>query len=140
MLRIKGYYHDDNSATIIYENAENRSLENLLYEKQSTKARLAAKLKGNIVSQIAAAIQVLHSQNPPMIHGHLTSSNVLLDKEYTAKVTDYGLTPLKKYASVKSGYTIMDASVAPEYLCDHPKYVSATDTSADIYSFGFLLW
>ena len=75
-----------------------------------------------------------------MAHGHLTSSNILLDKDYNIKLTDFGLHSLKKYANVKIGYSIMDYAIAPEYLSDHPKYLQITDLPADIYAFGLLLW
>lgn len=140
LLKIRGYYHDDHSVTILYENAENFTLFNLLNSKQTAKPALALKLKGHIATQIAAAIQALHSHNPPFVHGHLTSSNVVLDKAFNAKLTDFGMPSLKKYASVKIGYSIMDASIAPEYLADRPKYLHIIDPAADIYAFGFLLW
>lgn len=139
-LRVRGHFDDDYSVTILYEDVGNGSLSDLLSTEPRLKGNLSEELKGNIVRQIAGAVQILHSQQPPCVHGHLISSNILLDKNYGAKLTDFGLPSLKKYANVKIGYTIMDPSIPPEFLSDRPKYVNITEPSADIYAFGFLLW
>jgi len=135
---MRGYYNDDYSITILYEHVDNKSLHSLLHDAKDTKNALSDKMKGKFVTQIAAALQTLHSQN--LVHGHLTSANVLLDKEFDVKLADCGLPSLKKYVSVKTGYSIMDASIPPEYMSDTAKYINMTEPSADIYSFGFLLW
>eukprot|EP01117_Protostelium_nocturnum_P009304 TRINITY_DN3334_c0_g1_i1.p1 TRINITY_DN3334_c0_g1~~TRINITY_DN3334_c0_g1_i1.p1 ORF type:complete len:1152 (+),score=371.99 TRINITY_DN3334_c0_g1_i1:154-3609(+) len=110
---------------------------------------------------IAKGMKYLHSQNPPVIHHNLNSSNVLISKEKSIKITDFflGNRMLKEFSddilsewaipdkkagkSSATGQTKMDekqraASVpywmAPEVL-ENVEY----DKEIDVYSFGMIL-
>ena len=85
MLKVRGSYIDNNTVIILSDYAKNGSLHSLLHSKQksllndiSAKKELNRDLKYEIACQISLAIQFLHKQNPAMIHGNLTSNNVLV--------------------------------------------------------------
>ena len=65
-----------------------------------------------------------------------------MDAKYKVKLADYGLDSIRKNASVSFGikHTNTSPYTPPELLTEKPKLVTATSTSADIYSFGILLW
>ncbi|KIJ63536.1 hypothetical protein HYDPIDRAFT_29333 [Hydnomerulius pinastri MD-312] len=44
-----------------------------------------------LLGDIASGLQYLHSFKFPVIHGDLTSKNVLIDEDYNARLTDFGL-------------------------------------------------
>ncbi|CAJ1977131.1 unnamed protein product [Sphenostylis stenocarpa] len=49
----------------------------------------------SIILDIAKAIHYLHSLDPPVIHGDIKPSNILLDNSFSAKLADFGLARLK---------------------------------------------
>ncbi|KAK8671215.1 hypothetical protein V6N13_037817 [Hibiscus sabdariffa] len=84
----------------------------------------------------ARGMNYLHNCNPPIIHRDLKSSNLLVDKNWTVKVGDFGLSRLKHetYLSTKNGKGTPQW-MAPEVLRSEP-----SDEKSDVYSFGVILW
>ncbi|XP_019155902.1 PREDICTED: serine/threonine-protein kinase EDR1 [Ipomoea nil] len=85
---------------------------------------------------VARGMNYLHCRNPPIVHRDLKSSNLLVDKSWTVKVGDFGLSRLK-YATLltaKSGGGTPQW-MAPEVLRNEP----STEKS-DVFSFGVILW
>ncbi|VFQ63245.1 unnamed protein product [Cuscuta campestris] len=54
---------------------------------------------------VARGMNYLHTRNPPIVHRDLKSSNLLVDKSWTVKVGDFGLSKLKNATllSARSG-------------------------------------
>ncbi|KAG2726881.1 hypothetical protein I3843_01G129700 [Carya illinoinensis] len=85
---------------------------------------------------IARGMNYLHRYNPPIIHRDLKSSNLLVDKNWTVKVGDFGLSRLKHdtYLTTTSGKGTPQW-MAPEVLRNEP-----SDEKSDVYSYGVILW
>ncbi|KAL0457502.1 UNVERIFIED_CONTAM: putative serine/threonine-protein kinase SIS8 [Sesamum latifolium] len=85
---------------------------------------------------IARGMNYLHHCNPPIVHRDLKSSNLLVDKNWTVKVGDFGLSRLKHetYLTTKTGKGTPQW-MAPEVLRNEP-----SDEKSDVYSFGVILW
>ncbi|XP_026429174.1 LEAF RUST 10 DISEASE-RESISTANCE LOCUS RECEPTOR-LIKE PROTEIN KINASE-like 1.4 [Papaver somniferum] len=85
---------------------------------------------------IARGMSYLHHCNPPIVHCDLKSSNLLVDKNWTVKVGDFGLSRIKHatYLSMMSGNGTPQW-MAPEIIRNDP-----TDEKSDVYSFGVVLW
>ncbi|GER40511.1 protein kinase family protein [Striga asiatica] len=85
---------------------------------------------------VARGMNYLHHRNPPILHGDLKSSNLLVDKSWTVKVGDFGLSKLKRatFLTSKSGRGT-PPWMAPEVLQNEP----STEKS-DVFSFGVILW
>ncbi|KZV47715.1 map3k delta-1 protein kinase [Dorcoceras hygrometricum] len=85
---------------------------------------------------IARGMNYLNHCNPPIVHRDLKSSNLLVDKNWTVKVGDFGLSRLKHetYLTTKTGKGTPQW-MAPEVLRNEP-----SDEKADVYSFGVILW
>ncbi|KAI3907260.1 hypothetical protein MKW92_005145 [Papaver armeniacum] len=86
--------------------------------------------------QEARGMSYLHHCNPPIIHCDLKSSNLLVDKNWTVKVGDFGLSRIKHatYLSMMCGNGTPQW-MAPEVIRNDP-----TDEKSDVYSFGVVLW
>ncbi|KAG4180561.1 hypothetical protein ERO13_A10G172600v2 [Gossypium hirsutum] len=96
-----------------------------LLQRNTTK--LGWRRRVSMALDIARGMNYLHNCNPPIIHRDLKSSNLLVDKNWTVKVGDFGLSRLKHktYLTTKSGKGTPQW-MAPEVLRSEPsdeKYV-----------------
>ena len=93
----------------------------------------------SILHDVALGLCYLHRQTPPIIHRDLSSNNVLLTANMTAKISDLGvarilnLTPLQVSRMTQTPGT--PAYMPPEVMVADPKY----DTSVDEFSYGILM-
>ncbi|KAI3422756.1 Protein kinase domain-containing protein, partial [Psidium guajava] len=85
---------------------------------------------------VARGMNYLHHRNPPIVHQDLKSSNLLVDKNWTVKVGDFGLSRLKNATllTARSGRGTPQW-MAPEVLRNEP-----SNEKSDVYSFGVILW
>lgn len=82
---------------LVYEYMPNGSLEKWLHleEGQPQQRRLSILERLNIAIDVASALDYLHNQcQSPVAHCDLKPSNVLLDDDFTAHVSDFGLAQL----------------------------------------------
>jgi serine/threonine protein kinase len=80
-----------------------------------------------------------HLHNLDIIHRDFKSFNVLIDDNYHAKISDFGLAKLKIATASGSTNTKKTGSVrwrAPELF----KRGAVSNKACDIYSFGMVLW
>ena len=100
---------------------------------------LPKEINYSILDDVAVGLYYLHSQTPPIIHRDLSSNNVLLTANMTAKISDLGvarilnLTPLQVSRMTQTPGT--PAYMPPEVMVANPKY----DTSVDEFSYGILM-
>ncbi|CAL5206319.1 unnamed protein product [Lathyrus oleraceus] len=126
--------HED-SRFIIYELMQNGSLETQLHGPSHGSA-LTWHMRMKIALDTARGLKYLHEHcYPAVIHRDLKSSNILLDANFNAKLSDFGLAIIdgsQNKNNIKLSGTL--GYVAPEYLLDG----KLTDKS-DVYAFGVVL-
>ncbi|KAJ9559370.1 hypothetical protein OSB04_013984 [Centaurea solstitialis] len=103
---------------------------------QRNTTRLDWKKRLHMAMDIARGMNYLHRCNPPIIHRDLKSSNLLVDKNWTVKVGDFGLSRVKHetYLKTKIGKGTPQW-MAPELLRDEQ-----ANEKSDVYSYGVVLW
>lgn len=85
---------------------------------------------------VAKGINYLHCLNPPVVHWDLKSPNLLVDKNWTVKVCDFGLSRFKAHTFLSSKSIAGTPEwMAPEFLRGEP-----SNEKSDVYSFGVILW
>ncbi|KAK3231073.1 hypothetical protein Dsin_002954 [Dipteronia sinensis] len=85
---------------------------------------------------VAKGINYLHNLCPPILHWDLKSPNLLVDKNWTVKVCDFGLSRFKASTFISSKSVAGTPEwMAPEFLRGEP-----SNEKSDVYSFGVILW
>ncbi|CAL5440071.1 unnamed protein product [Camellia sinensis] len=135
IISLLGYSIDGDARLLVYELMPNGSLETQLHGPSRGSA-LTWHLRMKIALDIARGLEYLHEHcNPPVIHRDLKSSNILLDSDFNAKLSDFGLAVTdgtQNKNNIKLSGTL--GYVAPEYLLDG----KLTDKS-DVYAYGVVL-
>lgn len=77
----------------------------LFHVLQRNTTRLDWKRRLHVAMDIARGMNYLHHCNPPIVHRDLKSPNLLVDKNWTVKVGDFGLSRIKHhtYLNTNSG-------------------------------------
>ncbi|KAH9698982.1 putative LRR receptor-like serine/threonine-protein kinase [Citrus sinensis] len=122
---------------LIYEYMEKGSLERALFDANSS-TRLDWPTRVRICHGIAKGLKYLHEDNPSrkIVHRNIKPSNILLDGNLNAKVSDLGLAKLydeeNPYKFIQEKGTVV--YMAPEYAMR-----KAITEKVDVFSFGIVL-
>eukprot|EP00475_Leptophrys_vorax_P033390 TRINITY_DN5237_c0_g2_i1.p1 TRINITY_DN5237_c0_g2~~TRINITY_DN5237_c0_g2_i1.p1 ORF type:complete len:300 (-),score=37.39 TRINITY_DN5237_c0_g2_i1:259-1119(-) len=121
--------------SILSEFLSRGSLFRLLH-RPGAKETLKEDRRMRMAMDIARGINYLHHCNPMIVHRDLKTPNLLVDKNFTVKVCDFGLSRNKNstFLSSKSGAGTPEW-MAPEVLRNEP-----SNEKSDVYSFGVILW
>jgi len=132
IIQFYGASLDRGRYCLVMEYAENESLRKVLHE---AKTILTPEHKHAIALEVAQGLSYLHSQG--VVHCNLDSGNVLLDKDWHAKLSDFGLskTSFRSVRTVKQSHAVI-AGMAPELFEGRDKITPLSD----VYSYGVLLW
>ncbi|KAL6634241.1 hypothetical protein ACP70R_026912 [Stipagrostis hirtigluma subsp. patula] len=121
--------------SIVTEYLSRGSLYRLLH-RHGARENLDERRRLSMAFDVAKGMNYLHKRNPPIVHRDLKSPNLLVDKKYTVKVCDFGLSRLKANTFLSSKTAAGTPEwMAPEVLRDEP-----SNEKSDVYSFGVILW
>ncbi|KAH9605100.1 hypothetical protein KSS87_000266 [Heliosperma pusillum] len=138
LVNLIGYCADGDQRLLVYEYMSLGSLEDHLLDIQAGTRPLDWYTRMKIALDAAKGLEYLHDKaNPPVIYRDLKSSNILLDKDFHAKLSDFGLAKLgpvgdKAYVSTRVMGTY--GYCAPEY-----QRTGQLTIKSDVYSFGVVL-
>lgn len=137
LVRLLGYCAEGAHRMLVYEYVDNGNLEQWLHGDVGPCSPLTWEIRMNIILRTAKGLAYLHEGlEPKVVHRDIKSSNILLDKQWNPKVSDFGLAKL--LASEKSYITtrVMGTFgyVAPEYAS-----TGMLNERSDVYSFGILI-
>jgi serine/threonine protein kinase len=85
---------------------------------------------------VVKGMNYLHRSSPPIVHRDLKSPNLLVDKNWTVKVCDFGLSRLKHNTFLTS----KSSAGTPEWMAPEVLRNELSDEKSDVYSFGVILW
>ncbi|KAI3742806.1 hypothetical protein L1987_60502 [Smallanthus sonchifolius] len=135
LVKLIGYCCEDDHRLLVYEFMFRGSLENHLFRK--TSAPLSWSTRMMIALGAAKGLAFLHNAERPVIYRDFKTSNILLDSDYTAKLSDFGLAK----AGPQGDETHVSTRVMGTYGYAAPEYVMTGHLTArsDVYSFGVVL-
>ncbi|KAI3795908.1 hypothetical protein L1987_38568 [Smallanthus sonchifolius] len=137
LISLLGFCNKDGERILVYEHALHGSLDRHL---RATSLTWSQRLK--ICLEAARGISYLHDPNGTqqrVLHRDIKSSNILLDENWNAKVSDFGLSKIGP-ANQHYSFLISNAVGTPGYL--DPEYLEKyyLTKESDVYSFGVVLF
>ncbi|XP_021758851.1 probable serine/threonine-protein kinase PBL23 [Chenopodium quinoa] len=135
LVNLVGYCAEGPQRLLAYEFMENGSLEDHLLELKPNRKPLTWKTRMKIAAGAAKGLEYLHDiANPPVIYRDFKASNILLDKNFNPKLSDFGLAKL----GPTGNETHVSTRVMGTYGYCAPEYASTGQltTKSDVYSFG----
>ncbi|XP_055833781.1 receptor protein-tyrosine kinase CEPR2-like [Solanum dulcamara] len=129
----------EGSNLLVFEYLPNGNLfEALHQEVKAGKTELDWYRRYKIAVGTAKGIAYLHHDCfPPIIHRDIKSTNILLDEEYEAKVSDFGVAKVSEISSTVSEFSCFAGTHG--YLAPELAYTSRVTEKSDVYSFGVVL-
>ncbi|CAH9073612.1 unnamed protein product [Cuscuta europaea] len=138
LVSLIGYCADGDQRLLVYEYMPLGCLEDHLLDLHPNQAVLDWSKRMKIALHAARGLEYLHEKaNPPVIYRDLKSSNILLDKEFNGKLSDFGLAkvgPVGDNSHVSSRIMGTYGYCAPEY-----QRTGHLSVKSDVYSFGVVL-
>lgn len=138
LVSLIGYCYDGEQRLLVYEYMALGSLEDHLHDLPPDKEALDWNTRMKIAAGAARGLEHLHDKaNPSVIYRDFKSANILLDKEFNPKLSDFGLAKLgptsdKSHVSTRVMGTY--GYCAPEYAM-----TGQLTIKSDVYSFGVVL-
>ncbi|CAN6443207.1 unnamed protein product [Victoria cruziana] len=134
IVTLVGYGIKDEQRLLVYEFMEKRSLDIHLFASDAA-SRLPWTKRITIALGAARGLAFLHDAS--IIFRDMKASNILLDKDFNAKLSDFGLArdgPIGNMTHVSTKVIGTHGYAAPEYVES-----GCLTKKADVYSFGIVM-
>ncbi|KAG1347233.1 putative G-type lectin S-receptor-like serine/threonine-protein kinase [Cocos nucifera] len=136
LVRLRGFCSKGSERLLVYEYMSGGSLDSHLFQNNSTV--LDWKMRYQIILGIARGLAYLHEKcRECIIHCDIKPDNILLDKDFCAKVADFGMAKLigRDFSRVLTTMRGTIGYLAPEWISGLP-----ITSKVDAYSFGMMLF
>ncbi|XP_023739608.1 probable serine/threonine-protein kinase PBL17 [Lactuca sativa] len=135
LVKLIGYCCEEDHRLLVYEYMPSGSLEDYLFRRASATLNWSKRMK--IALHAAKGLAFLHDAERPVIYRDFKTSNILLDGEFNAKLSDFGLAkdgPMGDQTHVSTRVMGTYGYAAPEYIM-----TGHLTARSDIYGFGVVL-
>ncbi|KAH7656986.1 Non-specific serine/threonine protein kinase protein [Dioscorea alata] len=135
LVQLLGYCRRQGELLLVYDFMPNGSLEKFLFDK--TRPSLSWSQRFQVIKGVASGLLYLHEEwEQVVIHRDIKASNILLDSEFNAKVSDFGLARLYDHGSNPRTTRIVGTI---GYLAPELSKTGKATVSTDMYAFGTFL-
>ncbi|KAJ6431534.1 hypothetical protein OIU84_018922 [Salix udensis] len=135
LVKLIGYCLEGENQLLVYEFMPKGSLENHLFRRGVQPLSWAVRIK--VAIGAARGLCFLHDAKSQVIYRDFKASNILLDVEFNAKLSDFGLAkagPTGDRTHVSTQVMGTRGYAAPEYVA-----TGRLTAKSDVYSFGVVL-
>ena len=115
---------------IAMEYLEGQTLEDLIKKKTQFNYRIISQM----IIQICSALEYAHNQG--IVHRDIKPANIMVLKNYSVKVMDYGIARVDSSSMTKTGI----AMGTPNYISPEQLKGQSVDLRADIFSLGVVMY
>ncbi|XP_010534629.1 PREDICTED: probable leucine-rich repeat receptor-like protein kinase IMK3 [Tarenaya hassleriana] len=134
LLALRAYYlGPKGEKLVVFDYIPRGSLATYLHAR-GPDIRIDWPTRMKIIKDMARGLFYLHAHEN-IIHGNLTSSNVLLDENINAKISDYGLSRLM---TATAGSSVIATAGALGYRAPELSKLKKANTKTDVYSLGVI--
>uniref|UniRef100_A0A5B6ZFU0 Receptor-like serine/threonine-protein kinase n=1 Tax=Davidia involucrata TaxID=16924 RepID=A0A5B6ZFU0_DAVIN len=134
LVRLRGFCSENSHRLLVYDYMPNGPLSAYLHRDGQS---LSWEVRFGVATGMARGIAYLHEEcRDCIIHCDIKPENILLDKDFSAKVSDFGLAKLlgRDFSRVVATMRGTWGYVAPEWISG-----VAITAKADVYSYGMTL-
>ncbi|KAL5818557.1 hypothetical protein ACOSQ4_022399 [Xanthoceras sorbifolium] len=138
LVPLLGYCKVGEERLLVYEYMRYGSLEDVLHDPKKSGIKLNWSVRRKIAIGAARGLAFLHHNCiPHIIHRDMKSSNVLLDENLEARVSDFGMARLM--SAMDTHLSVSTLAGTPGYV--PPEYYQSfrCSTKGDVYSYGVVL-
>ncbi|XP_043697674.1 probable serine/threonine-protein kinase PBL17 [Telopea speciosissima] len=135
LVKLIGYCCEDDHRMLVYEYMACGSLEQQLFRKVCVLLTWSTRMK--IALGAAKGLAFLHGAERSIIYRDFKTSNILLDSDFNAKLSDFGLAkdgPMGDQTHVSTRVMGTYGYAAPEYIM-----TGHLTARSDVYGFGVVL-
>ncbi|CAL1414066.1 unnamed protein product [Linum trigynum] len=135
LVKLIGYCCEDEHRLLVYEYMASGSLEKHLFRRVGCTLTWSKRMK--IALDAAKGLAVLHGAERSVIYRDFKTSNILLDADFNAKLSDFGLAkdgPMGDQTHVSTRVMGTYGYAAPEYVM-----TGHLTARSDVYGFGVVL-
>ncbi|KAL0010675.1 hypothetical protein SO802_005783 [Lithocarpus litseifolius] len=137
LVKLKGFCAEGSHRLLVYEFMGKQSLDKWIFKNKKEGHLLDWDTRFNIAVGTAKGLAYLHEEcEVKIIHCDIKPENVLLDDNYVAKVSDFGLAKLmnREQSLVYTTLRGTRGYLAPEWITNY-----AISEKSDVFSYGMVL-
>lgn len=138
--KVSDFFSEDHADYLVMDYVPGEDLRSLMVAARQKEEFLSEKEVLAWANQIAAGLNYLHSQDPPILHRDIKPSNLKLTPNGVVKLVDFGL--VKILAAQEDTITIVQGRGTALYtpLEQYGGDTGHTDVRSDVYAFGATLY